>query len=54
MSRKLSLLIVTGLVLSAGALAPAAGAAPPEPSNCTIVPDDLTVGTSGPSTRGSS
>ena len=40
MSRKLSLLIVTGLVLSAGALAPAAGAAPPEPSNCAIVPDD--------------
>ncbi len=43
MSRKLSLLIVTGLVLSAGALAPAAGAAPPEPSNCALVPDDTLV-----------
>ena len=47
MSRKLSLLIVTGLVLSAGALAPAAGAAPPEPSNCALVPDDLTDGNVG-------
>ena len=47
MSRKLSLLIVTGLVLSAGALAPAAVAAPPEPSNCALVPDDLTDGNVG-------
>jgi Putative Ig domain len=47
MSRKLLLLIVAGLTLSAGALAPAAGAAPPEPSNCAIVPDTLTDGNVG-------
>jgi hypothetical protein len=47
MSRKLLLLIVAGLTLSAAALAPTAGAAPPEPSNCALVPDDLTDGNVG-------
>jgi hypothetical protein len=41
------LLIVAGLTLFAGALVPAAGAAPPEPSNCAIVPDTLTPTTAG-------
>jgi hypothetical protein len=47
MFRKLSLLVVAGLMLFAGALAPTAGAVPPTPSNCAIVPDTLTDGNVG-------
>ena len=47
MGRRLSLLLVTGLVLATGALAPTAGAAPPVPSNCAIVPEALADGNVG-------
>jgi len=47
MCRRLSLLLVTGLVLATGALAPTAGAAPPVPSNCAIVPEALADGNVG-------
>jgi hypothetical protein len=49
MARKLLLPIVAGQTLSAGALAmaPAAGAAPTPPSNCTIVPETFADGNVG-------
>src|SRR5688500_13632237 len=49
MARKLLPLIIAGLLLFAGALAmaPAAGAAPPPPSNCTIVSETFVEGNVG-------
>jgi hypothetical protein len=47
MARKLMQLIIAGLLLSASALAPAAGAVPPPPSDCAIVPETFVDGNVG-------
>ncbi len=49
MARKLLRLVIAGLLLSTSALAmaPAAGAAPTPPSNCTIVPETVADGNVG-------